>query len=89
MCGAFRKSGALCVVLGMGYSCVFISVAVSVLTGRQRNQLRTKCTALSWINVHKCFDDSRRQRHVRARADFGRKKINEAGNTAIAEHVAV
>jgi hypothetical protein len=44
---------------------------------------------VSWINACKCFDDSRRQRLVRVDADLGRKKINEARKTAIAENIAI
>lgn len=37
----------------------------------------------------KCSDDSRRERFVRMDADFGRKKINEARKTVIAENIAI
>lgn len=44
---------------------------------------------MPWINACKCFDDSRRQGLVRVDADLGRKKINEARKTAIAENMAI
>lgn len=44
---------------------------------------------MSWINACKCFDDSRRQGLVSIDADLGRKKINEARKTVIAENIAI
>lgn len=90
----YLAGSSFSILLAMSFFYFLISLfsfleLCSFLVGRQSNQLWIKCTHVPWINACKCFDDSRRQGLVRVDADLGRKKINEARKTAIAENMAI